>query len=1123
MTPTAAVPAGRLTHRHGLRSPLLENLDRVKKMRQAQSNGENRVAEQDVSRQAETPTSFPGLQQPPFMAATAKYNSNYTMQSALVADFNGDGRPDVAALQANGSLNVYLTPAEGTIVDANTPSTSSPGYGSYYWFAVADMNHDGKPDIVARGASTAVVYVNDGTGKFTKNQRSLKDPARDEPTYWNAQVGDVTGDGIPDLVTIAVAYDFDYETFQSTNYFIEQVYPGKGDGTLGDAISTYEYAYKGWLQPVVLQLELADMNQDGKLDLVTVFAPNDSTTVRWSNLLVQMGHGDGNFDPILDNAADQTANSILHYNGIGNLVVDDLNSDGYPDVIYASNDGNKPGEIYIALNKGDGTLAQPVAVVNNVGSPFLDYVNVADVNNDGKADLLAYSEGSVAIYLGHGDGGFDSAAKSQYIVGNSYYLRAMPADLNGDGNVDLVDFDQKQNKLAILAGVGDGTFHAAIATAPKGEHNSNVGISAQGHLFTDGSTGYVAQDYTRMNADFFPDIYTAHTATSGNLQYTRAITADVVEASGVQFLQPFTADLNGDGLDDAIFASQGGISVAYSSGDGTLSEPQQLALGVQLGCSIAYSDAADLNGDGHPDLVVAYQGDSFCNAPGTMPAGFFTLLSQPDGSYHSTFTAYGAAIYQTKLIDFNGDGAKDLVLADDLIGIDYNTWLYIYHFNTFIVPGKGDGTFDFEKVVSVLPNYQVNDMVAGDFDNDGKQDLTLLSGGYLDESGEPASGYPGALLLRGHGDFTFDAPVAYDAGHTHGWGAYGDLDGDGYPELALVAVDSLTGEPASSMVLLKNSGHGSFSAAESYQYSYNGMAAAWNPFVTFSDVNGDGSNDVLLSSSSNTALYLNNGGVSLSLALSSTTITKGQSLTLTAKLASAAVGVAGPGGTVSFFSDGTLLESAPVKDGVATVATTELAAGTHTMTARYDGDAAHYTATASASVLVYAAPASFDLGPASGKLTVPEGGSGSVKMSLTANEAFSGAVTLTCAGAPTDSLCSVSPGTASLSANGTASVTVSVVAGHVATTAQLAHPSSSRIGGVAAALLLGFIGLPLARRKRRLLMTLLLPVALGILLVSGCGSDSSHKTQSSHATLTVTARSGDIVKTQVIDLTITNR
>ncbi len=136
-----------------------------------------------------------------------------------------------------------------------------------------------------------------------------------------------------------------------------------------------------------------------------------------------------------------------------------------------------------------------------------------------------------------------------------------------------------------------------------------------------------------MNADYYPDLYSASPDGKGGLTYVKALSADSLDAALVQYVQPITADLNGDGASDLIVAVSGGIAVSYSNHDGTFAQPTALNLGVQLGCSISYVDAGDVNGDGYPDMVIAYPGDSYCYAGSTVPSGYFVLLNNHDGSF----------------------------------------------------------------------------------------------------------------------------------------------------------------------------------------------------------------------------------------------------------------------------------------------------------------------------------------------------------------------------------------------------------------------------------------------------------------------------------------------------------
>src|SRR5439155_11566577 len=127
------------------------------------------------------------------------------------------------------------------------------------------------------------------------------------------------------------------------------------------------------------------------------------------------------------------------------------------------------------VRDGDGTF-QP-AVTYSSGGKFAFSIAIADVNRDGKPDLLIANEyestanqsnGTVAILLGNGDGTFQPALT--YRSGGQYAYTAAVADVNGDGNPDLLVTNQcaigscANGELGVLLGNGDGTFQSAVVT-----------------------------------------------------------------------------------------------------------------------------------------------------------------------------------------------------------------------------------------------------------------------------------------------------------------------------------------------------------------------------------------------------------------------------------------------------------------------------------------------------------------------------------------------------------------------------------------------------------------------------------------------------------------------------------
>jgi hypothetical protein len=207
---------------------------------------------------------------------------------------------------------------------------------------------------------------------------------------------------------------------------------GHGDGTFGAPVI---YATGNGSESVTV----ADVNDDGKPDLIVTNA-HGGTTVS-----VLLGNGDGTFQNQMTYNA---GGGVSAYpNGI---VVGDFNGDGIPDI--AATLVNT--QIAILIGNGSGGFQAPVLYPAG-NMPF--GIAAADVNGDGKLDIIAADEGggAVAVLLGNGDGSF--RAPVTYPVGFDPQNVAL-ADFNGDGKIDIAVENQNSGTVSILLGNGDGTF-----------------------------------------------------------------------------------------------------------------------------------------------------------------------------------------------------------------------------------------------------------------------------------------------------------------------------------------------------------------------------------------------------------------------------------------------------------------------------------------------------------------------------------------------------------------------------------------------------------------------------------------------------------------------------------------
>ncbi len=337
----------------------------------------------------------------------------------------------------------------------------------------------------------------------------------------------------------------------------------------------------------------------------------------------------------------------------------------------------------IKTTTGDGEFSN---LQTGTGVSFATQVEAADVNGDGKLDMIIGGLSGIGIKLGNGDGSFGSMTSYN---GGTNMIAFTIADMNRDGVSDIITNSGGDDRVNVLMGNGNGTF-AAKVTYATGNVSDGVGIRSDilsGDINGDGNIDIVSFG----NLDDTINVFLG--SASGALG-ARTIVTPTGNAPGSGIL----ADFNDDGNLDIVFASDAGSGVSHEillgNGDGTF----------QTGVTISNSpidqiSAGDFNEDGKLDLVT-----------GAFGVGISVRIGNGNGTFGSAVN-YSSGIggtYTTLVNDFNSDGHKDIVASSGSAMVFF--------------AGNGDGTFD-TPTTSVAVTASTYDLAAGDYNGDNTLDL----------------------------------------------------------------------------------------------------------------------------------------------------------------------------------------------------------------------------------------------------------------------------------------------------------------------------------------------------------------------------------------------------------------
>ncbi len=505
-----------------------------------------------------------------------------------------------------------------------------------------------------------------------------------------AQVGEWTGDGLPDLARV--------DGSELTVFAND----GRGSFSPFATVDLPEYHSP--------HFETADLNDDGLLDFI-LFAPVPS------RFAVVLSDGQGGFLP--------PVSYFSQGRHVRAAAAGDLDGDGNVELAVANEDTD---QIIVFRGNGDGTFDDFERVP--VGS---DPVSLAmlDVNGDENLDMVVANSGSgtLSLFLGDGSGELSSPAT---VPAGTNPVQVLPIDLDGDAHPDLAVVDEAGGHALFLTGDGTGGFDTE--EVPAGEAPRWID---SGDADGDGTDDYVIADYGRgelrvMFGQQGGGIREESVLAAGRIVYRAAFVdvdldghLDVVGNSAFFFgtgtggfgnLRNFelglsaysgasrieVADLDLDGIVDFVTTDRDRNTVGILLSERRLQ--LRPAVEIAVGDSPRSVLAVNLREDPYPDLVVTNRYSDELSV----------LLGGPGGQF-SAATNFGVGPGPDAIAsaDFDEDGHVDLA-----VGLSNGTVNVLF--------GDGNGGFRTLRTLSVFR--PIEGVTTGDFNDDGHVDIATVGG-----------------------------------------------------------------------------------------------------------------------------------------------------------------------------------------------------------------------------------------------------------------------------------------------------------------------------------------------------------------------------------------------------------
>jgi gliding motility-associated-like protein len=788
----------------------------------------------------------------------------------VISDVNGDGKPDLSAVQG-GTLSTFRNISiVGAITSASFASKEDITSGDALSLAICDIDGDGLPDFISNNAEDVLVFRNQqytpvitsfspesgqvGTS-VTVTGTNFNPVAASNAVFFGATRATVISATATSL-NVAVPVSASYQNISVTNlnsaltaYSAKPFNVTYENGSIGAQpkldLSAYNQPYG---------VAAGDLNGDGKPDLVA--ASTVSTAVR----IFQNSFAGNTSDPNALKAIDLFTDRVAY-----NLALGDLNGDGKLDLVVV----NKANFVTIYQNTHLGGImnASPFTTKFDLvtgNSPVS--VAIGDLDGDGKPDLAVANKDSrtVSVFRNiSSNGTIQSGAfmdKVDFLTGESPQKVAI-SDIDGDGKADLIIANTNDNSISVL-------------------HNNSLSGAINANSFSgkiDFVTGTlpVSVAVGDLDGDGKPDLAVANS--SNNTVSVLKNTSTIGEISATSFAEKVDfatstlpssvsiGDLNGDGKPDLAItnttsntisvlrnASATGLITATSFSDKT---------DFQTGDKPAQLAIVDLDGDGQSDLISTNTNSSTISViiNRLLPPAI-TSFSPTSGPIGTTVTLTGANFNSalTNNIVFFG-ATKATVTAATKTSLTVTVPISATYQNISVtdlasrLTGYAAQPFNAtyqNGIISTLPKQDFTagtkpyEVAVGDLDGDGKPDVVVSN-----QNSNSISIYRNTSASGSITATSFAPKVDYPSSLQPQGLAIGDMNGDGKPEIIVANYGSNTVS-----VRLNNSVLGSITSGS---FPVIDLPAGIGPTdVAIGDLDGDGKPDIAVTNTNNNTVSL---------------------------------------------------------------------------------------------------------------------------------------------------------------------------------------------------------------------------------------------------------------------------